>query len=248
MPAKGNWAYRLYQSVWLGLDWLYPPRCGGCGEPGARWCSICQEKTQIISPPICPLCGQPQRDSNLCAVCQTTPHSFVALRSWAVFNGQLRNALHRLKYRRDVAMGEALARPLIPCLENLQWAIDVVIPVPLGLARLAERGYNQSALLARPLALGSNLDFQPHALRRARDTRSQVGLSAKSRRENVAGAFHALPEAVAGKNVLIVDDVATSGATLDACADALLSAGACRVYGLTLARAVRKSSSDGRLT
>lgn len=162
---------------------------------------------------------------------------YQALRSWGVFEGPLRNALHRLKYRRDVALGEALAHHLIEMLEGLEWAIDLVVPVPLGLARQAERGYNQAALLAKPLALGCNLDYNPGSLLKVRNTPSQVGLSFDQRWVNVAGSFEAIPKQVAGKNLLVVDDVVTSGATLDACAVALLAAGASQVYAMTLARA-----------
>jgi ComF family protein len=170
--------------------------------------------------------------------CRQTAPQFNALRSWGIFDCPLRNAMHRLKYRRDIALGEALARHLIDLLENLDWSIDLVIPVPLGVARQAERGYNQSALLAKPLALACNLDYNPRSLLKTHDTPSQVGLSLEQRWANVAGSFGAVSKNVAGKHVLVVDDVTTSGATLSACAEALLSAGASQVYALTLARAV----------
>jgi ComF family protein len=168
----------------------------------------------------------------------------VALRSWAVFGGKIRNALHRLKYQRDIGLGEALSMPLATYLRELQWPIDMIVPVPLGNARLAERGYNQAELLARPVALACAIPLKTKALLRAKETRSQVGLSAVLRRQNVAGAFEAKSSLVKEKNVLVMDDVTTSGATLDACAAALLEAGAHAVYGLTLARAVL-SSTDG---
>jgi ComF family protein len=115
--------------------------------------------------------------------------------------------------------------------------VELVTPVPLGVARHAQRGYNQSALLAFPLALSSKLAYGSQALIKVREARSQVGLSLAERFENVAGAFQASPKIVAGKTILIVDDVTTSGATMQACATALLQAGAHQVYGLTLARA-----------
>jgi ComF family protein len=133
-----------------------------------------------------------------------------------------------------------LARPLITDLESFKWDVDVITPVPLGLARLVQRGYNQSALLARPLALALGVRYYPQSLRRSRETRSQVGLSAAQRKENVIGAFEARSDLVSGRNILVVDDVTTSGATLEACAVALFDAGALKVFGLTLARAVLK--------
>lgn len=237
MSASVGLAYRMYQWFWAGLDWLYPPSCGGCGDRGARWCSVCQRNTQVVFPPICILCGRSQTNAGTCSHCKAFPPRYTALRSWAVFAGPLRNALHRLKYQGDVSLGDALARPLIDFLVEMEWVVDVITPVPLGVARQEERGYNQAALLARPLALGCKLDYQPLALSRVRDTPSQVGLSLYQRWENVAGAFIANSNIVSGKDVLVMDDITTSGATMQACAEALSTAGARRVFGLTLARA-----------
>jgi ComF family protein len=114
----------------------------------------------------------------------------------------------------------------------------MVTPVPLSVARQAERGYNQASLLARPLALAASLPFQPQALRKIRETPSQVGLTVEQRRGNVRDAFQANPGMVSKKIVLVIDDVTTSGATFEACSWALFEAGARKVYGLTLARAV----------
>jgi ComF family protein len=164
--------------------------------------------------------------------------AYAALRSWAVFEGPLRNALHRLKYRGDVALGEILARQLLEKLKGLDWVVDLVAPVPLGIARQKQRGYNQSTLLALPLALGCGIAYRPQALAKVRETPSQVGLSSEERFQNVEGAFQANARIVSGKRVLVVDDVTTSGATLNACANALKEAGASKVYALTLARAV----------
>jgi ComF family protein len=130
-----------------------------------------------------------------------------------------------------------LAEKLIACYHEWNWQVDLAIPVPLGVARLSERGYNQAALLARPLALYLGIPYRPIGLIRLRETRSQVGLSYEQRLENVRDAFSARKEIVAGKKVLIVDDVATSSATIDTCAQAILASGGIEVYGLTVARA-----------
>ncbi len=133
-------------------------------------------------------------------------------------------------------MGEALARPLIKLLAELDWDVDLVTPVPLGIARQSQRGYNQAALLARPVSLAYGLPYRPNALTKVRETRSQVGLSAVERRQNVNDAFRGDLKVSKGKSVLVIDDVTTSGATLNACASALLQAGARQVFALTLAR------------
>ena len=170
------------------------------------------------------------------------PH-FDALRAWAVYKGPVRQAIHRLKYKRNIGLGEVFGRRLMDCMLKLRWQVDAIIPVPLGIARLAQRGYNQASLLARPVAWGLGLDYLPQALQRVRETRSQVDLSVLERKRNVTGAFHARCDQVRGRRILVIDDVATSGATIDACAAALLEGGAVQVYGLTLARAVSSQNS-----
>jgi ComF family protein len=161
------------------------------------------------------------------------------VRAAALFEEPLRGAIHRLKYENSPELGEVLARYLVAAFARPEWRalpapIDAVAPIPLHRQRLAERGYNQSALLAAGLARASGLPVFPEWLERHRETRAQVGLNAEERRLNVADAFRANP-AVAGKRLLLVDDVFTTGATMAACAHAALAAGASAVYGLALA-------------
>lgn len=236
MSIQTRLALKLYQSMWAGLDWVYPPVCGGCEAPGTRWCAHCAAQVARIQGPICPRCGEMQAGSTLCENCRLAPPPFAVLRSWAMFNGALRNAIHRLKYKQDMALADALSRPLIRFFQRLQWQLDLALPAPLSRQRLQERGYNQADLLARPLAWACELTYAPQALQKVRHTRPQVGLRAAERLQNVVGSYQANPALVAGRRVLIIDDVATTGATLSACAAALLEAGAQVVYGLTLAR------------
>ena len=247
LVASQRPVYHLYRFAWAGLDWLYPPHCGGCGKAGQRWCSDCQQNVQLLPANVCPRCGNAVISAGICELCRANPPVYEALRSWAIFGGPLRNALHRLKYKRDIALGEILARHLISLYLSLKWEVDLVVSTPIGVARRAERGYNQATLLALPLALAIGKPLRFNALRKIRETRSQVGLSLAERRSNVHQAFQADAEVVRSKSVLIIDDVATSGATLQACATALLESGARRVFGLTLARAaldpVRASES-----
>ena len=230
-------AYRLYRYLWAGIDLLFPPSCVGCGKGGSRWCDDCQDAVHLILPPICNLCGQSLESSGLCARCQENKPHFNGVRSWAAFDGNIRKVLHHLKYQRDLSLGVIMARPMIHILQQLNWNIDLVTPVPLGVARLKERGYNQSAILAKPIALGVGIPYRPQVLTKIRNTPTQVNLSLIARRENVKGAFRSYSKMVRGRSVLVVDDVATSSATLDACSIALLEVGANQVYGLTLARA-----------
>lgn len=233
-----NWLYHLNKSFWVGLDWLFPPVCGGCGIPGTRWCQECQNKVQKIHDPICDACGLPQAHSGLCVRCQKNHPAFLHLRSWAVFEDPVQGALHRLKYRRDIGLGEALSTQLARFVESLKWPVDMLLPIPLGKERLKERGYNQVAMIARPLSIQLGMDYYPKGLVRARETRSQVGLSASERKENVRDAFVAVGKDVNGRFVLLMDDVSTTGATLSSAAEALYASGARAVYALTVARAL----------
>lgn len=160
------------------------------------------------------------------------------MRSWAVFDSPIQNALHTMKYRGNIALGDALAFQIQDFLRSLQWKIELMIPIPLGKQRLKERGYNQVALVAQPLAYHLGLIYAPEALRKSRDTRSQVGLNISQRRENIENAYQADRSMVSGRSVLLMDDVSTTGSTISASTDALLKAGARDVYAITIARAL----------
>jgi ComF family protein len=149
-----------------------------------------------------------------------------------------------MKYRRNIGFGESIAMQMMGFVRSLCWSIEIMIPVPLGKKRLKERGYNQVGLVARPLAYQMGWRYVPRALWKTRDTRSQVGLNLSQRRENVQNAYQADPQAVKQRSVLIMDDVATTGSTILACSEALLSAGAQKVYVLTIARALPHHGLD----
>lgn len=232
------WSYRIHRLTWSGLDLLFPPVCGGCGKAGWRWCLDCQERVPRIGKPFCEKCGIPTKGNNTCEKCIANPPVYRMMRSWAVFDSPVQNALHTMKYRRNIGLGEAFAVQMTEFFKSLGWSVDILIPVPLGRNRLKERGYNQVALVARPLAYAVGLDYNPGALWKERETRSQVGLTVSQRRENVNGAYRADARAVSHKSVVVMDDVATTGSTILACADALSSAGAKEVYAITIARAL----------
>jgi competence protein ComFC len=166
------------------------------------------------------------------------------MRSWAVFDSSIQKGLHTMKYRGNIGLGESIALQMSDFVRSWKWPIDVLIPIPLGKKRLKERGYNQVALVARPLAYQLGLRYEPDALRKTRETRSQVGLTISQRSQNVQDAYQADSNVVKDRSLLIMDDVATTGSTISACTAALLSAGAQEVYVLTIARALPHHGLD----
>ena len=190
-------------------------------------------------PPICPRCGQPQSSAILCRSCVGWQAEIDGIRSPFRFDGVIRQAIHELKYRNLRAVAGLFAQWLNDYLTSNPMPGEVLVAVPLHRKRLRERGYNQSNLLAQELGKLANLPVvedclirERHALPQARTT------TVDERRSNVAGAFSCRNQRLKGKQVLLIDDVATSGATLDACARALKEAGATSVWGLVLAREI----------
>jgi ComF family protein len=190
-----------------------------------------------VKSPVCVCCGDAVSNNELCARCQTSPLQIESIRSVVYFEGVLRQAMHWFKYRGRAVLAEPLGGLMAEYWKQHGEPIDVVVPVPLHAARLRERGYNQAALLAREMARRVGLVVDEQVLLRRRATASQVKLNADQRKENVRAAFCCSSDALAGKRVLLIDDVCTTGATLEACAIALREGGVHSVRALTLARA-----------
>lgn len=207
---------------WLdfGLDLLFPPRCAGCQRLDSYWCQRCQDTVNAI-----PLGVTVNQQSPLQAVAATAAHA-----------DKLQQALWSLKYENGKPVAPFLAQRLTAYLVQLNWRIDMIVPVPLHTSRLAQRGYNQAQLLAEGVARQTGIPCSPHALHRQRHTQSQVGLNAHERQTNMEAAFTANHH-LANQTLLLIDDVLTTGATLGACAQAALDAGAQAVYGLTVTAA-----------
>jgi len=221
----------------IALDLLFPRWCVGCGKEGKLLCDSCRRSLSKIVPPFCPQCGKPQPSGVLCPSCVSWQPAIDGIRSPFRFNGVMQQAIHQLKYKNLRALAQPLAELLKDYLTNNPVPGEVLVPVPLHQKRLKERGYNQSSLLARVLGRLTGLPVVDDCLIRHRHTPPQVKTSSVAERQrNVTDAFFCRDQRLRDKQVLLIDDVATSGATLDACAAALKAAGAGTVWGLVLAR------------
>ncbi len=223
----------------MALDLLFPQWCVGCGKEGDFLCYSCRRSLPRITPPLCPRCGKPQPSGILCPGCVGWQAELDGIRSPFRFDGVIRQAIHQLKYRNLRAIAQPLAKLLQDFLSTNPMLGEVLMPVPLHQKRLRERGYNQSRLLAQELGKLINLPVVADCLIRQRHTPPQARTSTvDERRSNVANAFTCRNYRLQDKQVLLIDDVTTSGATLNACASALKSAGATSVWGLVLAAEV----------
>ncbi len=223
---------------WRGqlLDLLFPARCVNCNRVGESLCSRCRSQIQFLTPPYCRRCSRPlEFHGDPCPLCRAHPLHITQIRAVGYHEGVLRHAIHALKYRHWIDLADPLAALLQQHLLRTAPNVDLITAVPLHANRQRERGYNQAELLARSLAARVALPYTG-GLKRTRATADQIGLDMGARHENVRDAFAADGAAFAGRRVLIVDDVCTTGATLDACAVALRAQGACEIYGLTVAR------------
>ena len=219
------------------VELLFPARCVGCNQEGAFLCSACEESLPVLKPPYCLVCSQPGRLTlRLCSNCRAAPLQIEGIRAPYRMEGAVRKAIHALKYQGVRAVAPTLGQLLVPFLAQEGLEGDLLVPVPLHPKRERQRGYNQSLLLAQAVGRATGLAVEPRALTRVTSVPSQVSLRAEERRANVAGAFRAEPESVAGRRILVIDDVCTTGATLEACALALKEARAVSVWGLALAR------------
>lgn len=221
------------------VDFLFPQWCVGCGKEGKFICDSCRRSLPRVMPPLCPKCGKPQSSGTLCPTCVSWQAEIDGIRSPFRFDGVMRQAIHQLKYRNLRALAEPMAKLLNDYLATYPIPGEVLVPVPLHRKRLRERGYNQSSLLAKELGKLADLPVVDNCLIRQKHAPPQTRSSTvEERRSNVAGAFVCRDHRLQDKQVLLIDDVSTSGATLDACAAALKAIGATSVWGLVLAREI----------
>jgi len=216
--------------------WLLPARCLACGARGHAGLDLCLDCQGELpwNDSACARCALPlPRPAALCGACLSSPPPFAAAFAPLRYAAPVDALEARFKFHAGLACGRLLSQLMYASVKAP--ACDLLVPMPLHRARLAQRGYNQALELARPLAQAWQLPLQPGWLRRLRDSAPQSQLDAAERRRNVRGAFLA-DTAVLGRRVLLVDDVVTTGSTARAAAKALLAAGAAQVSVLAAAR------------
>ncbi len=231
------------------LDFFLPASCTYCRDPIAdsgiaRFCAQCWSEFSPVPGPVCPSCGRPfgspetlaHSPDHECLACRTNPPHFDQALAAGLFEGPLREAIHVYKYRSVRSLGKPLAAWMAEHV-TMTARLDLVVPVPLHKKRLRHRGFNQALLLAHGVSERFSVPLHYDNLVRLRSTRPQVELSGRERAENVRGAFGMVrPSEVGDKRILLIDDVFTTGATMNECAKVLKDAGAASVTVLTLAR------------
>ena len=220
------------------LDLALPQRCLVCGRFGAALHPQCLDELPRADGVRCPRCWAPSRRTDSGTLCDRCAEDeqvdgLDALRARFRFAGTARRSVIEGKFQGVTTLLESLASPLADEVQS-NWRLDVVVPIPLAPARRRQRGFNQSELVARRIAEVHGLPLRLDLLERARETDAQAALDAQHRQQNVRGAFVA--RGVTGLRVLLVDDVTTTGATLNEAARALKAAGATHVFALALAR------------
>lgn len=230
------------------IDLIFPPRCTACAKileehRVPHICEACFEGLRFCVPPLCPICGAPYADRTAadhpCETCLLSPAPFTAVRSVAAYTGVLQDMIHRCKYGHDVSLGEFLGDMMAdfhyPSFNLNDYTM--VMPVPLHIKRLRERGFNQSLLLAGAIAGRHKLKLDYLSLTRTTPTPPQTTFGRQEREENVKGAFSVTrPLRLRGEKVILVDDVYTTGSTVRECARVLKRSGIASVAVLTLSR------------
>ena len=248
------------------LDAIFPHTCFICGtydrfDPLERndnlcvveqitspyFCPSCRKNIHAIDSPLCVQCGLPfisrHGEDHLCGDCIDNKRYFRIARAFGIYDGTLLKGIHLLKYGKKTRLAGPLGMLLQETFSRFwdKQMIDLIVPVPLHIKRLRNRGFNQALLLFSKWAAIDGIPYDPRVIKRPKRTIPQTNLSRKERKKNVRGAFEIRsPVAIKGKRIILVDDVYTTGSTVNECARILMKGGAAVVDVLTLARAVEK--------
>jgi len=228
------------------LDWIFPPRCLHCRrflKQNIFLCEACAQEWPSLSPPFCSVCARPfhsaESENHVCGECLTAPKFCARVIAAGIYRGVLHDMMIRFKYRAKEEFSRYLGGKMVAAIAAVPDSVpDLIVPAPLHPARLRERGYNQANLLAREIGRVLRLPVDSFCVRKVKKTLPQAELRGDERRKNLAGAFELKrPEKIAGKDILLVDDVYTTGTTVETLAELLLKKGARKVEALVLARA-----------
>jgi len=236
------------------LNLIYPLSCENCGEEireskGFAICNNCMNQIKLISSPFCYLCGKPLsamvsfEENAICSDCHNKKNHFYFARSIAYYQGVMRKCIHLLKYKKQVKLVQPLGNMMVDYLRGNNFLdiheIDLIVPVPLYKEDCLKRGFNQSGLLAEYIADYFAISFSEHLLIKNKSNVSQVGLSKIKRKNNVSHVYSIDPSCEKNiTSVLLVDDIFTTGATVEACCRELRKAGVKKLFVLTLARGI----------
>ncbi len=242
----GRWSAEILRAV---VDAVWPPQCPSCDArvlQSGLLCARCWSEIHFISDPICERCGLPfdhdMGDGALCLRCESHPPAYRMARAAFRYDDHSRGLVLALKYGDRLETAIPLAEWMLRAGRRLLGAADLIVPVPLHRSRLFSRRFNQSALLAQRLSEKSKIPYEPTVLRRVRRTPSQGSLTRRQRIANVKGAFSVAPRnriLIENRQILLIDDVLTTGATAESCVQALIRSGASDVDVLSVARVVQ---------
>lgn len=228
---------RIYAAVTELLGLVYPPRCPGCDEllmPGTLICGGCDKEICRAAEPVCKRCGKPLRDerTEYCSDCKAKKHRFCQGKAVFVYEGKIRQSMYRFKYsnKREYAgfYGKEAARLYADWIQKRK--IEVIVPVPMYSGKKRRRGYNQAEVFARALGRELGMPVDTRLVKRVRNTVPQKELNDRERRDNLKNAFQLVPNIVKYNQILLVDDIYTTGSTMDAVTETLLFAGVKNVY------------------
>ncbi|MDD3480884.1 MAG: ComF family protein [Patescibacteria group bacterium] len=215
-------------------DLLFPPYCISCTQVGSFLCPKCSKEIVRLSVQYCPFCRKPIRNGQTCPDCKEGHHLTGCVAYGYYKNPILKEVIHNFKYEGVTSLSDILAPYLCGLVREEKIKFDIVVAVPITIKRLNDRGYNQAEILARKVAQELKETYF-EGLKKQKETKPQVGLKRRERISNLRGAF-LVEGSVKAKRILLIDDVLTTGSTLDECARVLKKAGAKEVYGLVLAR------------
>ncbi len=221
------------------LDLLFPQRCCFCGKIcKEEKCSSCAKQIVYIVEPRCKKCGRPVRydDQEYCYECQKLTHFYEQGKNIWLHKNPVNTSIYQFKYHNRRIYGEYYAKEMYRLFQkDIQaWKIDVIIPVPLHKSRRRKRGYNQAEILAKALGKLADISVDTKVIVRKKSTKAQKELDAKSRRKNLKNAFEILHTQYEGKNILLIDDIYTTGSTIDAVAETLQAKMQCNIWFLTI--------------